>query len=108
MTVVTEPFPLVPGQLADANQLEADIALMRTVINGQLEMGVNVQAGSSSAIDGDSSSPGSSNQEPGPTTRAPCAAVGNSPPIPLRVGRGITTPSRTRSGCAFSFRRRRG
>jgi hypothetical protein len=60
MTVITEPFPLVPGQTADANQLEADLSLVRSVVNGQLEMGVNVQAGAASAIDGDASSPGSS------------------------------------------------
>jgi len=62
MTTVTEAFPLVPGTLADADALEADLSGIRTVINGQLEMGVNVQAGAAAACDGDTSSPGSSLQ----------------------------------------------
>lgn len=60
MTTIPEPFALTPGQTADANQLEADLAAIRTICNGSLEMGVNVQAGTPSALDGSSLLAGSS------------------------------------------------
>lgn len=61
MTTIPEPFAIVNGQLADGDQLEADLAIVRSICNGQLEMGVNVQAGTSgTALTGNSSSGGSS------------------------------------------------
>lgn len=61
MTTVSQPFPLVAHTLADADQVQADLAQIIATINGNLEADVNVIAGPSSAIDGDSSSPGGSN-----------------------------------------------
>lgn len=61
MTSIPEPFAIINGQRADGDQLEADLAIIRTICNGQLELGVNVQAGSTgSALTGNSSVGGSS------------------------------------------------
>ena len=61
MPTIPEPFAIVNGQTADGDQLEADLAIIRTICNGQLEAGVNVQAGSSgAALTGNSSTGGSS------------------------------------------------
>lgn len=61
MTTISQPFPLVAHTLADADQLQADVAQIIATVNGNLEADVNVIAGASSAIDGDTSNPGSSN-----------------------------------------------
>src|SRR6476469_2802518 len=61
MTTISQPFPLIPGTLADADQVQADVAQIISAVNGNLEAGVNVMAGPSRAIDGDNSNPGGSN-----------------------------------------------
>jgi hypothetical protein len=61
MTVIPEPFAIVNGQTADGDQLEADLAIIRTISNGQLEAGINIQAASTgAALTGNSASGGSS------------------------------------------------